>query len=373
MTAALPQLETEAKAEPTLRSPGARTGLRRHGAAMFVATLFVISASIVPTFAPVTIWDDWAYVRSAEFLAQGGQLEIPEPTAATGVFQAVWGALFMRLFDNSLGAARLSSIVLVFFSGFALYGLIQEVGVSSTRAALGMAVYLFIPLNYVLTFSFMSDAPFMALVVIATYCYLRGLRGENLDGKWFFYGSVVSSVAFLTRHQGIFVPAAVGCYLLLHRRVRFDRSGLTAAVSVAGLPAVILIGYYFWLDVTGGRPGGHQLFLDSANSANLDQLGRLAGNITFIAAAYVGITLIPIVLPAIFGILRPARTNPFGWLLGILGMSALVVGLLHFQNSDVRFPYARSWFNPSGLGPEDLIRTRPALISSWILDRKSVV
>jgi hypothetical protein len=115
---------------------------RAHWTVVTVLAVFASTALIVPVLAPVAISDDWVYARSVEILLDEGRVEILGPTVVPLIFQLFWGALFAAVLEPTFGALRLSTFVVVLFSGAALYGVCRELGVSESRSALGTAMYL---------------------------------------------------------------------------------------------------------------------------------------------------------------------------------------------------------------------------------------
>jgi 4-amino-4-deoxy-L-arabinose transferase-like glycosyltransferase len=336
--------------------------IRNNAPALAVAAAYVVSAFVVPTFAPVAIWDDWVYIRAAETFAEQSRLEVLEPTAATAVFQIAWGGLFGKLFGSSFGSFRLSVITLVFASGWALYLLARDLGVSAGKAALGMAVYLFNPLMYVLTFSFMTDAPFTALLAISAFAYIRGIGDRSREG-WLLAGSVFAALAFLVRHQGLLIPVAVGSALLIARRLKFEPRTLKVAGLVAALPALALAGYVWWLQVGAGVPPAQQLFLSQASGAGGPEILRKWWDTAFVAVTYTGLAVAPVVLGVIRFIPSLFRLHWKRWILVLVGFVLLFGFGWTFLRMGVQFPYSPSWFNLTGLGPEDLLASR-----DWVLE-----
>ena len=100
-----------------------------------------------------------------------------------------------------------------------------------------MATFLFNPLVFVLAFTFMTDAHFAALLVIATWLYARALGPEGIDGRLLVAGSGVAALAFLTRQQGALIVPAVLTFLLLTRRLHV-RPGKLRASDAACCAAV---------------------------------------------------------------------------------------------------------------------------------------
>src|SRR5438445_5036192 len=66
---------------------------------------------------------------------------------------------------------------------YAFYGIAREVGVPPWGALLGTGLLAVNPIFFHLSYSFMTDVPFMSLLLLASYCYIRGLRPEGRRQK----------------------------------------------------------------------------------------------------------------------------------------------------------------------------------------------
>lgn len=336
--------------------------LRRHAAILIVLVAFLGTWLIVPTMVNAPVSDDWVYSRSVEILMQHQHLKILDLSVVTLVSQVIWGALFSTIFGTSFGAMRLSTLVIFFLSGVALYGICRELRVDRTRSALGAAAYLFNPLTFGLAFSFMTDPQFLSWLTIATYFYIRGLNPDAPDTRAVILGSAFAATAFLTRQQGILIPFAVGLYLLSARRWRPDREGLKAILTVAGIPALTMVLYYVWI-LGQGAPEQQSAFLDQMIGAGLRDTRILASRMTYIEMMYIGLFVLPIVLAAVpfMGHYRFPR-KPLGIAL-VLGWAAiLVAGLLVFAGRNHYFPYIPQFLGVQGIGPTDLIGGRRPLV-----------
>src|SRR4051794_15106827 len=156
---------------PSVR-PTAISSLRARLTLLPLAAVFVCysaAALFIPTFAPVSISDDWTYTRSVEYLINDHRIHILSVAAATQIFQLFWGAIFAEVFGMTFGALRLSTVVVVGLGGLALFGLCRELGVNRARSALGTAVFLFNPVLFPITYSFMSDPHFIGVLVVSSY------------------------------------------------------------------------------------------------------------------------------------------------------------------------------------------------------------
>ncbi len=338
--------------------------IRYHLPIAAVLAAFVIAAFTVPTMANVPIHDDFFYARSVETFLKDRVLTSGQVTT-TLLFQVIWGALFASIFGMSYGALRLSTVVITFLGAWALYALCRRLAISRERSALGAALYLFNPLAFVLAFTFMSDSHFTALLIIATYLYVRALERDS-HGEWLpVLASIAAALAFLVRQHGILIPMAVLAYFALNRQVRFNRSGLLMLARVAGVPFVTMILYYLWLTFSHGAPDGQSGFFHQAISSGLAGTFILSWLLAFIETMYSGFFLAPLavaVLPSIPKLLRIAST--FGRRIFIIcTVCFILIPLIVCSSIGLRMPYIPSFLNRGGLGPNDLLVARSPLLS----------
>jgi hypothetical protein len=344
---------------------GLRLLARRHWAALAVFLLFALSALVVPVMIGAPVGDDWVYARSVEILIAEGELRIIDLSVVTLVFQVAWGALFAAIFGPSFGVLRLSTLALMALGGLALYGLCRELRVGRARSALGLAVYLFHPLSFVLGFSFMSDPQFTALLVIAAYWYARGLRPGPVGERAQLIGAAAAACAFLVRQQGALIPLAVVVYFALCRRPQTLAGGIALVARVAALPALATLLYYGWLRYIHGIPFRQRDFINSVTAAGWPGTRDLVQQLLIIAALYLGFFALPLAI-AVFPRLR--RLAGFeaapGWLLFCGWVAVVAAGIGAFGTQGRLMPYSPQFVAPWGLGPNDLQGDRPALVDA---------
>ncbi len=356
--------------------------LRRHRAIVTVLGVYVLAAAfVVPTMTPAPVGDDWVYARSVEILLRDGELRILDLSVVTLVFQVAWGALFAAVFGLDFGALRLSTVTITLLGGWSCYALCRELGIERGRSALGAAAYLFNPLAFVLGFSFMTDAHFAALLVIASLSYVRGLRwwtgsrisegtGSSRVDVALLGGSVAAACAFLVRQQGAMIPVAVILALLLNRQLRPDRRSAALVARVAAAPTAAAVAYYLWLVFVHGVPTWQTNFVRALREAGWEESWLLAERMTFIEVMYLGFFALPVVAAALRALVRlPRFDSALAWGLVAGWASALVVGLFAFgayRRESIPpmplMPYVPQYLGPHGLGPADLHGSRAWLV-----------
>lgn len=318
---------------------------------------------MVPTLAPVAINDDFLYARSVEVLRTHGELRIFPQTVSTLVLQVGWGAAWTAVFGESFGVLRASTVAFSLLAGWAMYGLCRELGVDRTRSALGTALVVFNPLAYATSFSFMSDSYLTGLVTISVWCFVRGLRGDEPDVRWTVLGSVAASMAFLVRQAGALVPLGVLTWLLVSRRLRFDRASLALVARVVLLPSLAVLGHARWLRSSSD---GQEHSVDVAGELAASVPGGIATlthRLLAVEAVYLGMFVLPIavaVVPRLPGLLR--RMPRSGLILVALALGVLATTAVHFSPFQELYPWTPQFLSNFGAGPIDLRGGRPPLV-----------
>jgi hypothetical protein len=193
--------------------------------------------------------DDWAYAGSVRQMLDTGTFHMPDWSDATLVGLTLWGTLWTRLFGFGFTVLTGSTLVLAAIALFAFYALARTVGVMPGGALLGAALLGFNPLFVHLSYSFMTDVPFLALVLLACLGYVRGCQGQGVG--WLVLGSLFGAGAFLIRPLALLVPLAFLMYLALDGwPIRTWRRGDMIAVVL--IPALVAGGW--WLLTRGVPP-----------------------------------------------------------------------------------------------------------------------
>ncbi|MGI8486729.1 MAG: ArnT family glycosyltransferase [Thermomicrobiales bacterium] len=330
--------------------------------------LFAIAAVIVPTMTNIATTDDWGYTRSVEILYWDIKLTVFPVVAATAIGQVFWGGLFALIFGMTLGVMRLSTVVAVAIGAIALYALLRQLGVSRSRSAMGTSLYLFNPLTFVLSFTFMTDPHFTSWMLVALAFYAWGLKDTQTRPWAIVLGSLAAGFSFWIRQQGALIPFAVVLYLFVTRKLWFNRRSVTLALQTALIPALMLIGYYVWLkwfnDVTAVQQG----FVDEMKRAGWSGAWHLVRYLTYFEYAYLGLILVPILI-SLVPIWRSTTAHdsgsfrsPLGYWLFLGSLGIVVTGLYFFTRKGRTMPYIPQFVGPGGLGSPDVPGSRMRLI-----------
>ncbi|MGI9148391.1 MAG: hypothetical protein ACR2IK_17890 [Chloroflexota bacterium] len=360
-------MTTTVERAPLVRRAGALVAARvqlSHAAVALPLAAYAVAALIIPTLANVAVTDDWVYYRGVETLLLQHQLRVHEMSSAATVFQTLWGAAFASLFGLSFGVLRVSTVVMVAVGGLAFYALSRELSLSRGWSVLGMAACLFHPLFLSLAYTFMTDPHFVALVLIATWLYVRGLRVAETRAGWVVAGSIVAACSVLVRQQGVLLPAGVLFALAMSGRLSRPLRALRLLLQTSAIPAVTAVAFTVWLREFNGTPWALSLFWSDIATAGWGGVLGLGPRLAVTEALYVGFFVLPI---AVACLSRPRRLGQDlrGWArLAALAWATFVsVGAVAFWLGGQRtMPYVGQFVTPTGIGPEDLIAARPVLL-----------
>jgi len=187
---------------------------------------WIAAIALVDPRAEVPLIDDWVYAASVQALLAGKGLVISSWSSTFPAVQIAWGALVAALAGGfSLTALRVSTLVLALLGTLAFAGILSTLGCRPAHVLLGALAWMFYPVAFVLSFTFMTDVPFVSVMNGSLLCYVRWTkRGHTHD---LALGSALAVVAFLIRQLGAALALAPIGYVLLMRLVGGPRRILT--------------------------------------------------------------------------------------------------------------------------------------------------
>ncbi len=330
-----------------------------------VFTVYALATILLPTLAPVSISDDWTYIRSVEYLVNRWEIHILPVAAATEITQLFWGGAFGLVFGVTPGVLRVSTILIVLLSAIALRDMFRDLHVSNQRAALGTALYLFNPIMFAISYSFMSDPHFVAWMTIAAWLYLKAEMQDRPDLLW--WASVLATIACLERPHGAFIPIGVATWHLLSGRLRIDRQPIRSLAAIGLIPAVTMLLLYTVFN--DGLPSQQGLFLNEMKSAGPTETWLLMKRLAVIEIAYTGFFVLPLIIGAMVGVWRALGNLPTYAIRTVIAAVAITAaGMAWFWNEGRLMPYIPHFFGRGGPGSGDLQHSRPPLFQPSVFE-----
>jgi Dolichyl-phosphate-mannose-protein mannosyltransferase len=219
--------------------------------------MWIAAWLLIGTRANVPVIDDWVYAWSVEHLLKTGRLQVLDFSAFYPIAQILWGALIARLAGFSFVALRFSTVLLSALGCWAVYLTLREIGCRRSTSMLGACGLALDPVYFALSFSFMTEVPFVCASTLALYFYVRALRRDEPKAVWF--GCLCAVAAFMVRPIGIVLPLALLPPLVWNRDrwTLLRRSAAPIAIALAvmvslqfGMPR--LLGPLDWATVREG-------------------------------------------------------------------------------------------------------------------------
>lgn len=217
-----------------------------------VALLLIVSALVITAMLPLTnqiFSDDVAFSQSVRHFLQTGDLKVSEYTAASSISHILWGSIFAKVLGFSFSSLNLSVIALLPVLLIGIYKILRSLEVSETRSLIFTLFFLAIPWIPFLSFTFMSDIPFLTLEILTILCFL--IFKKTLKIKYLSLSLIFASLAFLTRQLGLALILGVVSASFLQAWPSAKKVK-TLALPFA-IPTLTLILYYIWLSIPGNK------------------------------------------------------------------------------------------------------------------------
>src|SRR5262245_19481783 len=204
-----------------------------------ILILFYFAAAIpLHLFANVPFHDDWTYAWSVEHFLKTGKLEVLDWSVHYPLAQILWGALFCLPYGFSFSALRVSTVVLAWLGALALYGTLRELGRTRNESLVATLILVANPVFFVLSFSFMTDVPFVSFANIAFFFIVRGLRRKKSFELGL--GCAFTVCALLIRQVAVAIPGSLLLYFLFAPSQR-SRRYLLSTIAFCLLCFLVLI------------------------------------------------------------------------------------------------------------------------------------
>jgi hypothetical protein len=200
------------------------------------------AALVLWPFHSVPFVDDWVYAWSVENLMNGRGLEVLDFSANIVYAPALWGSLFSLPFGFSFAALRASTWVLSCIAIAGVHRLLREAEADDAGATVGAATLAVYPPFLMLSFSFMTDVPMIAVQVWMLVCFVRAYRDRSTSALWI--GTGLAAVAGAIRVVGLVPAAAMSAALLFDRRGWGRSRGRLLIPATAFLVAGLMTWYH---------------------------------------------------------------------------------------------------------------------------------
>lgn len=287
-----------------------------------VAALVACLLLIWP-IAEIGINDDWAFTLTTLDLARTGHFIFHGWAAPMLGWQALWGALFAKLFGAGFTAVRLSMIPIAAAALLVYRAVLRGFGLNPAHATFGTLVLGIGPLFLPLSATFMTDVPCLFAILVCVYLCQRALAApSSARAIGWLAAAVAANLALGTVRQIAWLGLLVivpSCAWLLRRQ----RYVVPAVVVFCCLGAVCVRQLSHWFAAqpyTAPEVLTPALFTPDTLLAILLWTPR--------SILEIGLLCLPLLILGVSAIRRPTRRQ--AWRMGLL-FGAFVVGIAIFH------------------------------------------
>jgi hypothetical protein len=332
--------------------------LRRNWPCVAILGLYALCILAANPKGEFPLNDDWSYTRSAFAFGSGHGLRVDEWTAPSLVGQAFYGGLLTRLFSPHFLVLRISTLFLSCCTLLLLWGILRRLGFRRDFASVMLLAWVFNPLQFSLSFTYMTEVPFVFFVALAWYLYLLHLE----EGKFWplALSAATLGYGYLVRQTALLFILALVCSLLLDSKKDISKR-LREAMIVFCIAGIFIAGYYGWILAHGGATAAvHKKFELLGHLKFKQIIGNSYGMIFYLA-----LMLAPVwvyLIPALWRMIRSfGRIVQFG--VPAAWCALVVAGVCGFQyhytpteylpatTYHSRMPFLINVLYDSGLGP----------------------
>ncbi len=299
------------------------------------AAIYLACVLLVDPRGEFPLNDDWAYARSAFRLASGEGLKVDEWSAPSLVGEALYGGLLVRCFGRSFLVLRLSTIALSCGLALLLRAAVTRLGIRSDIAWVAALSWVFNPIQFWLSFTFMTEVPFLFFVGLGTYLFVRSASSRN---RWLVAAcGAAFGYAFLIRPTAVLFIGVALVILAVAGTETATREKLIRAAVFALAAGAFIAGFEAWATLGQGATPALQRKFELLRHISPAQLNGNLFGILF----YLSFMLVPLWIYLLPGLLRLAREAGATRSLAIMGGWAAIAlyGLWWFGAHCTRYPY----------------------------------
>lgn len=207
------------------------------------------------TNAPVV--DSWVYAAAARHFEHTGVLRFAGFMDAMPVAQIVLGAWWMRIFGSGYASLDLMLAAVGAAGALMFFMLALRCGAGRGEAALATALIVCNPYYLFLSFSFMTDVAFIAMMVAALLAFSRFDGSEST--RWLWIAAALTVGAFLVRpFAGAIAAGCAGALIVFDfnpaRTTRADWPRLVRELAPFVAAVALCAAVWCWLTILRPPP-----------------------------------------------------------------------------------------------------------------------
>ena len=222
---------------------------------------YVFALAILHPLTDAPVVDSWLYAAAVRRFLRTGEIRFAGYTQAMPIVQVLYGAAWGRVFGANAVSLEISTMLVALACGIMFQALARRCGARRWQALAATGLLICNPCFTFLSFSFMTDVPFLALL-IATHLAFAEATGPR--GKlWLWIAAALAVIGFMIRPFAAMAIAGCAGAILIYdgwpsrRRVSLARLITMLAPFAIALAACAIV--WIWLTVVRPKPWFLQL------------------------------------------------------------------------------------------------------------------
>ena len=330
--------------------------------ALLCAAVAALSILFTLPFAEVSLNDDWSFAYTTKIFAETGRFTFNGwSTALLGV-QAIWGAMWIKLFGFSFTVLRLSTLPISAGAAVLLYALHRHAGLRPSLSLFGTLFVLLSPIYLPVAASFMSDVPGFFLFLSILLLYVRAVpknEGEgSFSANYLIAGTIVAAAGGTVRQ--LLWPLPVLLLPVIAYQMR-TRRGYALCAALTALNIAFMAWCLWWLQ--------QQPYLVQDNVGSFLRVAARHPGETYENSLHYALHFVLLILPILLGTPLLSRSAGFlsrrgpgvalGLLLGWLCFFAFLPN--HLPHGVGRLVYWRQLFSAPYWHMGNIVTTKGVL------------
>src|SRR5712692_6177157 len=238
--------------------------MRRAGwaAAAVVVGWYVFALAILHPLTDAPVVDSWLYASAVRRFLRTGEIRFAGYTQAMPIAQVIYGAAWGRALGANAVSLEISTVLVAIACGVMFHALARKCGARRWQALVATGLLVCNPCFTFLSFSFMTEIPFLAMLV-GTHLAFAKANGPRALG-WLWLAAALAVIAFMIRPFGAMtIVGCTGAIVIydggLHGAHRIDRARLLAMLAPFAIALAVCASIWIWLTVLGPKPWSLQL------------------------------------------------------------------------------------------------------------------
>ena len=321
--------------------------MRRAGwaAAAVVIGWYAFALWILHPLTEAPVVDSWLYDSAVRRFLRTGEMRFAGFTQDMPIAQVFYGVGWAHAFGANSVSLELSVVMLAVLCGVMFHALAIKCGAPRWQALAATGLLICNPCFTFLSFSFMTEIPFLTAMVAAHLAFAEA-EGQH-EQLWMWLAAAMAVIAFMIRpFGGMAIAGCVGAMILYDARPREtnrrDRAWWIKMMAPFGVALAVCAGLWIWLTVLSPRSWDLQINENRFHYLFLVPLATYLRAGLLGPALYLGTVLSPL---AILQLTTPRWRRVVLYSVGIFAAALILMQLDHELPVTPEYSCFGGWHN----------------------------